>query len=128
MVSPEQAGSFEVLSEPSLRTKQPGDLAVSSSHESGKLIISLVFLRFLLITLTYLTFRQILWPSMYLSYVVDPSVQENSWRDITAMCEKDKELRSKAQRLRRQLIDLERDAVAKGLLDLPANLNTPVFE
>ena len=65
---------------------------------------------------------------MYLSYAVDPSGQENSWRDITAMCEKDKELRSKAQRLRRQLIDLERDAIAKGLLDAPANINTPVFD
>lgn len=65
---------------------------------------------------------------MYLSYVVNPSVQDNSWRDIAGMCEKDKELRSKAQRLRRQLIDLERDAIAKGLLDVSVNSSTPVFE
>ncbi|XP_046643295.1 myotubularin-related protein 9-like [Daphnia pulicaria] len=68
-----------------------------------------------------------LWPAMYLAYVVEPSIYDNAWRDIAAICEQDKELRSKAQRLRRQLIDLERDAIAKGLLDSPSSIGT-VFD
>lgn len=64
---------------------------------------------------------------MYLAYVVEPSIYDNAWRDIAAICEQDKELRSKAQRLRRQLIDLERDAIAKGLLDSPSSIGT-VFD
>lgn len=68
-----------------------------------------------------------LWPAMYLAYVVEPSIYDNAWRDIAAICEQDKELRSKAQRLRRQLIDLERDAISKGLLDSPSSIGT-VFD
>lgn len=60
---------------------------------------------------------QNLWPAMYLAHVVDPSVVNNSWTDIAAICERDKDLRSKAQRLRRQLADLEREAIAKGLFE-----------
>ncbi|KAK4029192.1 myotubularin-related protein 9 isoform X1 [Daphnia magna] len=68
-----------------------------------------------------------LWPAMYLSYVVEPRIYDDAWRDIAAICEQDKELRSKAQRLRRQLIDLERDAISKGLLDSPSSIGT-VFD
>lgn len=57
---------------------------------------------------------------MYLAYVVEPSINDSAWREIATICERDKELRSKAQRLRRQLIDLERDAISKGLLDSPS--------
>ena len=64
---------------------------------------------------------QNLWPAMYLAYVVEPGIYDNAWREISAICERDKELRSKAQRLRRQLIDLERDAISKGLFDNPSN-------
>lgn len=64
---------------------------------------------------------------MYLAYVVEPNIYNNAWGDIAAICELDKELRSKAQRLRRQLIDLERDAISKGLLDSPSSIGT-VFD
>ena len=53
---------------------------------------------------------------MYLAYVVDSGVSDDMWRDISTTCERDKELRSKANRLRRQLADLEREAVARGVL------------
>lgn len=61
---------------------------------------------------------------MYLAYVVNPNIHDGAWQDITSICERDKELRSKAQRLRRQLIDLERDAISKGLLDSPSSIGT----
>ncbi len=70
-------------------------------------------------SLMYFPCEQNLWPSMYLAYVVDPSAEEGAWRDISAICERDKELRSKTQRLRRQLLELERDAFSKGLLEGP---------
>lgn len=65
-----------------------------------------------------------LWPAMYLAYVVEPGINDSAWREISSICERDKELRSKAQRLRRQLIDLERDAIAKGRLDSPSSTGT----
>lgn len=61
---------------------------------------------------------------MYLAYVVEPGIYDSAWHEITSICERDKELRSKAQRLRRQLADLERDAISKGLLDCPSSIGT----
>lgn len=73
-----------------------------------------------------IVFWQNLWPAMYLAYVVDPSIYNNSWSDIAAICDQDKDLRSKAQRLRRQLIELEREAISKGLFEGPTP--TPVYD
>ena len=69
-------------------------------------------------------FTQNLWPAMYLAYVVDPNVYDSSWRDISSICERDKELIREAKKLRRQLMDLERDAISKGLLDGPYSCST----
>lgn len=69
-----------------------------------------------------------LWPAMYLAYVVDPSIYNDSWSDIAAICDHDKDLRSKAQRLRRQLVELEREAISKGLFEGPPLTPAPVCD
>jgi hypothetical protein len=51
---------------------------------------------------------------------VDQTPQQKAWETITSLREKDKELRLKATRLRRQLADLEKEAVEAGIL-LPAS-------
>lgn len=65
---------------------------------------------------------------MYLAYVVDPSIYNDSWSDIAAICDHDKDLRSKAQRLRRQLVELEREAISKGLFEGPPLTPAPVCD
>ncbi|GLG92761.1 Uncharacterized protein GBIM_00361 [Gryllus bimaculatus] len=57
-----------------------------------------------------------LWSELFLRWVVDQSPQRQAWRTITALRERDKELRLKATRLRRQLAELEREAVEAGVL------------
>ncbi|PSN52380.1 hypothetical protein C0J52_06724 [Blattella germanica] len=61
-----------------------------------------------------------LWSELFLRWVVDQTPQQKAWETITSLREKDKELRLKATRLRRQLLDLEREAVEAGIL-LPAS-------
>lgn len=61
-----------------------------------------------------------LWSELFLRWVVDQTPQQKAWETITSLREKDKELRLKATRLRRQLADLEKEAVEAGIL-LPAS-------
>ena len=65
---------------------------------------------------------------MYLCHVVDSRVHDDYWRDVSAVCDRDKELRSKANRLRRQVADLEREAISRGLLDGPAAVASPTLD
>ena len=64
---------------------------------------------------------------MYLSHVVDTAIYHDAWLDISSSCERDKELRSKANRLRRQLADLEREAIARGLMDGSSSLSAAMI-
>lgn len=59
---------------------------------------------------------QNLWEELYLRWVVDQSARRDAWRHVTQLRDKDKELRQRATRLRRQLQELEREAVQAGLL------------
>lgn len=54
---------------------------------------------------------------------MDQTPQQKAWEVITSLREKDKELRLKATRLRRQLADLEKEAVEAGIL-LPASADS----
>nr|CAD7413434.1 unnamed protein product [Timema poppensis] len=57
-----------------------------------------------------------LWSELFLRWVVDQGPQKEAWVTITSLREKDKELRLKACRLRRQLADLQKEAVEVGIL------------
>ncbi|XP_013789413.1 myotubularin-related protein 9-like isoform X1 [Limulus polyphemus] len=61
----------------------------------------------------------VLWSGMYLRWVLNPSPQMAAWETIAEIREKNKELRSKAIRLRRYLMELEREAVDMGVLKPP---------
>lgn len=68
----------------------------------------------------------LLWSGMYLRWIVDQKPQLEAWKSIAEIREKDKELQSKAAKLRRNLVDLERDALNAGILsphldDLPVD-------
>lgn len=58
----------------------------------------------------------LLWSGMYLRWIVDQKPQLEAWKSIAEIREKDKELQSKAAKLRRNLVDLERDALNAGVL------------
>lgn len=58
----------------------------------------------------------VLWPAVFLRWVYDQTPQQVAWVTISEIRERDKELRSKAIRLRRQLLELEHEAVVQGLL------------
>lgn len=62
-----------------------------------------------------------LWASLYLRWVCDQSHQEAAWKTITEIKEVDKELRTKVAKLRRQLQELEKEAVDSGII-LPPTL------
>ncbi|KAG8242888.1 Myotubularin- protein 9 [Homalodisca vitripennis] len=57
-----------------------------------------------------------LWEELYLRWVIDQTERKQAWRQIMQLRDKDKELRMKAGRLRRQLADLEREAIQAGVL------------
>uniref|UniRef100_T1JCY3 Myotubularin phosphatase domain-containing protein n=1 Tax=Strigamia maritima TaxID=126957 RepID=T1JCY3_STRMM len=57
-----------------------------------------------------------LWTGIYLRWVCDQSLQEKAWTTIIEIKEHDKQLRSRVTKLRRQLVELERDAVDAGIL------------
>lgn len=59
---------------------------------------------------------QNLWEELYLRWVVDQTEQKMAWKKITQLRDQEKELRMKAARLRRQLADLEREAVQAGIM------------
>jgi hypothetical protein len=60
--------------------------------------------------------------------VVDQTPQQKAWETITSLREKDKELRLKATRLRRQLADLEKEAIEAGILLPPSADIVPTSE
>lgn len=64
------------------------------------------------------SFPQQLWASVYLRWVVDQGPQEASWSVVHQIKERDAALRSRVSRLRRQLQDLEREAVEAGIISL----------
>ncbi|XP_063863247.1 myotubularin-related protein 9-like isoform X1 [Scylla paramamosain] len=57
-----------------------------------------------------------LWAGVYLRWVVDQGPQEAAWLVVKELRERDSALRSKVSRLRRQLQDLEREALEVGIL------------
>jgi hypothetical protein len=59
---------------------------------------------------------------------VDQTPQQKAWEMITSLREKDKELQLKATRLRRQLADLEKEAVEAGILLQASADNVPASE
>ncbi|XP_029841778.2 myotubularin-related protein 9 isoform X3 [Ixodes scapularis] len=58
----------------------------------------------------------VLWPGVFLRWVYNQRPQQEAWVTISEIRDRDKELRSKAIRLRRQLLELEQEAVVQGLL------------
>lgn len=57
-----------------------------------------------------------LWSELYLRWVVDQGPQKAAWRKITQLRQREAELRLEAGRLRRQLADLQREAITAGIL------------
>ena len=57
-----------------------------------------------------------MWGAVYLRWVVDQGPQEAAWLVVKELRERDAALRSKVARLRRQLQDLEREALEVGIL------------
>lgn len=60
-----------------------------------------------------------LWNTLYLRWVCDHSLQELAWGAITEIKVHDKELRFKVMKLRRELLDLQKEAVDSGVLAAP---------
>ncbi|KAL3180796.1 hypothetical protein MRX96_037220 [Rhipicephalus microplus] len=58
----------------------------------------------------------VLWPALFLRWVYDQKPQKEAWDMVLEIRNRDKELRSKAIRLRRQLLELEDEAVVQGVL------------
>lgn len=96
------------------------DSSLTHSHKSdgGKVTVGVlaglppdIFLKFSLAL-----FFQQLWGSVYLRWVVDQGPQEAAWLVVKDIRERDAALRSKVARLRRQLQDLEREALEVGIL------------
>lgn len=58
----------------------------------------------------------LLWPGMYLRWVCNTNAEAEAWKTIAEIKEHDKALKSKALKLRRQLVELERQAVENGLI------------
>lgn len=57
---------------------------------------------------------QILWSGLYLRWVVDQTPNEKVWAEMGSMKEKEVELKRKAMKLRKELIDLEKAVGPKG--------------
>ena len=51
--------------------------------------------------LLYIIHSQVIWSSLYQRSLVDQKTQEEAWEEITAIKNKDKDLKSKVVRLRR---------------------------
>lgn len=65
-----------------------------------------------------ISYPQQLWASVYLRWVVDQGPQEAAWSVVRELRERDASLRSRVARLRRQLQDLEREAVGVGIISV----------
>lgn len=57
-----------------------------------------------------------LWTTLYLRWVCDQAQQEQAWKTITEVTDLDKQLRRKVTKLRRQLMELEKEAVDSGIM------------
>lgn len=58
----------------------------------------------------------VLWSGMYLRWVLDQKPQLEAWKTIGEIREKEKELQCRAAKLRRTLMELEREATDAGLI------------
>ncbi|KAJ1523594.1 hypothetical protein ONE63_001437 [Megalurothrips usitatus] len=65
-----------------------------------------------------------LWSELYLRWVVDQSPQKKALQTVMTLKENEKELRSRASRLRRQLADLEKEAVERGILQRNSSIGS----
>ncbi|XP_054724545.1 myotubularin-related protein 9-like [Uloborus diversus] len=61
----------------------------------------------------------VLWSGMYLRWVVDQKPQLEAWTTIAEIREKEKELQSRTAKLRRTLLELEREAELAGIINPP---------
>ncbi|KFM70519.1 Myotubularin-related protein 9, partial [Stegodyphus mimosarum] len=61
----------------------------------------------------------VLWSGMYLRWVLDQKPQHDAWNTIAEIREKEKELQSRAAKLRRILMELEREATDAGIISPP---------
>ncbi|GFR98384.1 myotubularin-related protein 9 [Elysia marginata] len=59
------------------------------------------------------------WTGLYLRGVIDQTPQDEAWKEIYKIREYDQELRSKVNKLRRQLASLEREAISHGVVSPP---------
>ncbi|GFN86881.1 myotubularin-related protein 9 [Plakobranchus ocellatus] len=59
------------------------------------------------------------WTGLYLRGVINQAPQDEAWQEIYKIREYDKELRSKVNKLRRQLASLEREAISNGVVSPP---------
>ncbi|XP_014664528.1 PREDICTED: myotubularin-related protein 9-like [Priapulus caudatus] len=62
-----------------------------------------------------------LWSELYLRWSQDNSTQQETIKHILSIKEHNKELRTKVIRMRRQLLDLQKEAVDRGLLAADGN-------
>ncbi|KAL8589142.1 Myotubularin-related protein 9 [Nucella lapillus] len=68
-----------------------------------------------------------LWNGLYLRGQVNPGPQDEAWTEITKIRQYDKELTSKVNKLRRQLVSLTREAVGAGVI-LPSTTESGAGE
>ena len=64
-------------------------------------------------------FTQTVWTGLYLRGVINQAPQDEAWQEIYKIREYDQELRSKVNKLRRQLASLEREAISNGVVAPP---------
>ncbi|GFU50483.1 myotubularin-related protein 9 [Nephila pilipes] len=64
----------------------------------------------------------ILWSGMYLRWVIDQKPSNEGWNTIAEIRDREKELQSKASKLRRTLMELQREAADVGVIS-PTNID-----
>ncbi|KAG1666790.1 Myotubularin-related protein 9 [Nymphon striatum] len=62
----------------------------------------------------------VLWNGLFLRWVCDNSAQSEAWTTIKSIKDTDKELRSKVTKLRRQLMELQKETIIAGLITSPS--------
>uniref|UniRef100_A0A023F198 Putative phosphatidylinositol 3-phosphate 3-phosphatase myotubularin mtm1 n=3 Tax=Triatoma infestans TaxID=30076 RepID=A0A023F198_TRIIF len=65
-----------------------------------------------------------LWSNVYLRWVINQNAENESWKAITALKEREKELRLVAGRLRRRLLELEKELGISQLDNLDKDMHT----
>ena len=66
------------------------------------------------------------WNGLYLRGIIKSAPQEEAWQEVYKIKEYDKELRSKVNKLRRQLAALEKEAVSSGVVSAPQENDSQV--